>query len=66
VLRGPQGTLFGRNTPAGVVKFESVRPPGKAEGYGSIGYGTFSTVNLEGAVNGRSAPELVGARVSLL
>ena len=26
VLRGPQGTLFGRNTPAGVVKFESVRP----------------------------------------
>ena len=26
VLRGPQGTLFGRNTPAGVVKFDSVRP----------------------------------------
>src|SRR5687767_7717851 len=26
VLRGPQGTLFGRNTPAGVVKFESVKP----------------------------------------
>jgi iron complex outermembrane receptor protein len=26
VLRGPQGTLFGRNTPAGVVKFETVKP----------------------------------------
>ncbi|MDQ9335642.1 Plug domain-containing protein, partial [Escherichia coli] len=26
VLRGPQGTLFGRNTPAGVVKFNSVKP----------------------------------------
>ena len=26
VLRGPQGTLFGRNTPAGVVKFDSVKP----------------------------------------
>src|SRR5687767_11203597 len=26
VLRGPQGSLFGRNTPAGVVKFESNRP----------------------------------------
>ena len=26
VLRGPQGTLFGRNTPAGVVKFESAKP----------------------------------------
>jgi iron complex outermembrane recepter protein len=52
VLRGPQGSLFGRNTPAGVVKFESVRPAlGKTEGYGSVSAGTFSTVNLEGALN---------------
>jgi iron complex outermembrane recepter protein len=52
VLRGPQGSLFGRNTPAGVVKFESNRPvKGKFEGYGSIAAGTFSTVNLEGALN---------------
>jgi iron complex outermembrane receptor protein len=52
VLRGPQGSLFGRNTPAGVVKFESVRPVlGKTEGYGSISAGTFTTVNLEGAAN---------------
>ncbi len=52
VLRGPQGSLFGRNTPAGVVKFESMRPvKGKFEGYGSISAGTFSTVNLEGALN---------------
>jgi iron complex outermembrane recepter protein len=52
VLRGPQGSLFGRNTPAGVVKFESNRPvKGKFEGYGSISAGTFSTVNLEGALN---------------
>ncbi len=52
VLRGPQGSLFGRNTPAGVVKFESNRPvKGKFEGYGSISAGTFSTVNLEGAIN---------------
>jgi iron complex outermembrane receptor protein len=52
VLRGPQGTLFGRNTPAGVVKFESVRPQlGRSEGYASVSAGTFSTVNLEGALN---------------
>lgn len=52
VLRGPQGTLFGRNTPAGVVKFESVRPTfGKMEGYGSLSAGTFTTINAEGALN---------------
>lgn len=52
VLRGPQGTLFGRNTPAGVVKFESVRPSlKKTEGYGSLSFGTYRTVNAEGAVN---------------
>jgi iron complex outermembrane receptor protein len=51
VLRGPQGTLFGRNTPAGVVKFESVRPTRNLEGYGSLSVGTFKTVNAEGALN---------------
>jgi iron complex outermembrane recepter protein len=52
VLRGPQGSLFGRNTPAGVVKFESVRPRlGKTEGYGSLSVGSFKTVNLEAAGN---------------
>ena len=51
VLRGPQGTLFGRNTPAGVVKFDSVKPSSRAEGYGTISYGSFSTVNAEGAAN---------------
>jgi iron complex outermembrane recepter protein len=65
VLRGPQGTLFGRNTPAGVVKFDSVRPTRKFEGYGSLSYGTFSTVNAEGAIN---VPTSVDSalRVSLL
>ncbi len=52
VLRGPQGTLFGRNTPAGVVKFESVKPSvKKLEGYGSLSFGTYKTINAEAAVN---------------
>ena len=52
VLRGPQGSLFGRNTPAGVVKFESVKPSAtRTDGYGSISWGTFNTLNLEGAGN---------------
>jgi iron complex outermembrane receptor protein len=52
VLRGPQGSLFGRNTPAGVVKFESERPTfQRLGGYGSLSAGTFTTVNAEGALN---------------
>jgi iron complex outermembrane recepter protein len=52
VLRGPQGTLFGRNTPAGVVKFESEKPNlKKTEGYYNLSYGTHGTANVEGAIN---------------
>ncbi|HEY6352957.1 MAG TPA: TonB-dependent receptor plug domain-containing protein, partial [Burkholderiaceae bacterium] len=46
VFRGPQGTLFGRNTPAGVVKFDSVQPTKTFEGYGAVTAGTFGTFNL--------------------
>jgi iron complex outermembrane recepter protein len=51
VLRGPQGTLFGRNTPAGIVKFDSVKPKNEVGGYGRISYGRFNAVNAQGAVN---------------
>src|SRR5688572_29697966 len=51
VLRGPQGTLFGRNTPGGVVKFDSVRPASELGGYVNISDATYNTANLEGAVN---------------
>jgi iron complex outermembrane recepter protein len=51
VLRGPQGTLFGRNTPGGVVKFDSVRPESRLGGYFSVSEATYNTANLEGALN---------------
>ncbi len=63
LLRGPQGTLFGRNTPAGVVKFESRRPTQENEGYGQISYGSYGTVNLQGAVGG-GLSETVSGRIS--
>jgi iron complex outermembrane receptor protein len=66
VLAGPQGTLFGRNTPGGVVKFDSAAPAiGASDGYGSISYGRYSTVNVEGA---KTIPlgDAWAARVSLL
>jgi iron complex outermembrane recepter protein len=52
VLRGPQGTLFGRNTPAGALKFESVKPGDELDAYVRASYGTFGTANIEGAVGG--------------
>jgi iron complex outermembrane receptor protein len=52
VLRGPQGTLFGRNTPAGVVKFESEKPnTKKVEGYYNGSVASYNTINVDGAVN---------------
>ena len=56
VLRGPQGTLFGRNTPAGTVKFESARPTQTLEGYGRLIYGRFNSTNFEGALSGPAHP----------
>lgn len=53
VFRGPQGTMFGRNTPAGVVKFSSVKPSDEVSGYGVISLGSNETVNLEGAIGGK-------------
>ena len=52
VLRGPQGTLFGRNSPAGVVKFESAKPSQEAGGYTRIAAGTDGLWNVEGAWGG--------------
>jgi iron complex outermembrane recepter protein len=65
VLRGPQGTLFGRNTPAGIVKFDSVKPKDTFGGYGRISYGRFNAVNAQGAVGGPLG-EKVSIRLSAL
>jgi iron complex outermembrane recepter protein len=51
VLRGPQGTLFGRNSPAGVIKFESAKPHQQREAYVNASVGSFSSVNVDGAFN---------------
>ena len=65
LLRGPQGTLFGRNTPAGVLKFDSARPTQEFEGYGQISYGSHGSTNIEGAVSG-GLTDSVSARLSVL
>lgn len=49
VLKGPQGSLFGRNTNAGLVKIDSVKPSDEQNAYLSLAYGERNTLAIEGA-----------------
>ena len=64
VLKGPQGSLFGRNTNAGVIKIDSVKPSAERNGYASLSYGVRDTLIAEGATN-FSLSDSLAARVSL-
>ncbi|GGA75202.1 TonB-dependent receptor [Neiella marina] len=64
-LRGPQGTLFGRNTPAGLVKFDSVKPSQAFDAFASASYGSHNTSDIRAAVGGGLTDSL-SARVSVL
>jgi iron complex outermembrane receptor protein len=64
VLAGPQGSLFGRNTNAGLVKIDSVRPTFEKDGYVSVSYGQRDTAALEFAIGGQVADN-TAARISL-
>ena len=65
VLRGPQGTLFGRNTPAGIIKVQSKKPTQDFDASMSGSYGSFGSTDLRLALGGGLTDEL-SARVSLL
>ena len=66
VLRGPQGTLFGRNTPAGIIKFQSRLPTFEFEAYGRMTYGSFDFVGLEAAAGGPIIEDILATRISVL
>ncbi len=51
ILRGPQGTLFGRNTIGGAISLHSKKPAAKFGGKMDIKYGTDDRTNLRGTVN---------------
>ncbi|MHA6722566.1 TonB-dependent receptor [Sphingomonas sp. RS2018] len=58
VLRGPQGTLFGRNTSAGAISIMTARPKFDFGGYVEAGYGNYNAYSVKGGVTGPVAENL--------
>ncbi len=63
VLRGPQGTLFGRNSTAGAMHFVSAGPGQELDGHARLTQGNFGKTRIEAAVGGPVTDRL-GLRVS--
>lgn len=65
VLRGPQGTLQGKNSTGGSVNFISAKPKFETSGYATANYATFGDSQLEAAVTGK-VTNGVAARASMI
>ena len=65
ILKGPQGTLYGRNTSGGALVFTSIRPTDEYSSDLHVEYGNFNTSQLVGGVGGPLAPGLTG-RISFV
>lgn len=63
ILKGPQGTLFGRNATGGLVHFTTRKPSQESSGYVDLSYGSFNDVNINAAVGG-ALSETVSFRLS--
>jgi outer membrane receptor protein involved in Fe transport len=64
VLRGPQGTLYGRNATAGVVNVISARPSDQYEALASVDVGNYNNRRLEGMLNVPVIGDKLGIRIA--
>jgi iron complex outermembrane recepter protein len=64
ILRGPQGTLFGKNTEGGAVRIFTKKPTGDGSGYLEAGGGSFERARFRGAYDFALIPSQLFVRVS--
>jgi len=60
ILKGPQGTLWGKNTTGGAVSVTTAKPTQDTEGYVQVGVGEHNKTELEGAIGGALTDSLSG------
>jgi iron complex outermembrane recepter protein len=65
ILKGPQGTLFGRNATGGLVHYVSNRPTRETEGYADLTYGSYDQARFEGAYS-RPLTDKLSARAAIM
>jgi outer membrane receptor protein involved in Fe transport len=64
ILRGPQGTLFGRNTLAGAIQFGTVKPDHEGTGFAEVTVGNYGLLNLSGAASISAIEDVLAFRVT--
>jgi iron complex outermembrane receptor protein len=63
VLRGPQGTLFGRNASAGLISITTAKPKFEFGGQGEVTYGNFNNIRVQGGLTGPILGDKVAFRI---
>lgn len=66
VLRGPQGTLYGKNATGGAVNIVTKKPGFTTEGYVTGSYGNFNRVRLQGALQAPLIEDVLAVRIAAL